>query len=180
MAPHRRFGGSSVAEIFIFLSSNKNCPLFVKKILSYLGSSKSYRPPQFFAQNESCSFFCIIWISWQSFSREFFASFYYFFNRRNRQTPRPQTDLAKLGIKVTLPLCLATRRESCKSPTSTLRKICLIRSNKSSPGAESLMVGLKTLTSWKYELLKQLKTFQSLGTESLLPVRAFRNVGRSA
>ncbi len=59
MAPHRRFGGSSVAEIFIFLSRNKNCPLFEKNF-SILGSSKSYRPPQFFAQNESCSFFCII------------------------------------------------------------------------------------------------------------------------
>ena len=46
------------------------------------------------------------------------------------------------------------------------------------PGADSLKVGQKTLTSWKHELLKQLKTFQSLGTESLL--RAFRNVGRSA
>ena len=55
MAPHRRFGGSSVAEIFIFLSSNKKCPLFVKKIFSYLASTKSYRPPQFFAQNEVCS-----------------------------------------------------------------------------------------------------------------------------
>ena len=42
------------------LSSNKKCPLFVKEIFFYLVSSKSYRPPQFFAQNESCSFFCII------------------------------------------------------------------------------------------------------------------------
>ena len=31
-------GGSSVAKIFIFLSSNKNCPLFVKKGFFYLGS----------------------------------------------------------------------------------------------------------------------------------------------
>jgi len=57
MAPHRRFGGSNVAEIFIFLSSNKKCPLFVKEIFFYLGSPKSYRPHQFFAQSESCSFF---------------------------------------------------------------------------------------------------------------------------
>ena len=57
MSPHRRFGGSSVAEIFIFLSSNKNCPLFVKKICSYLGSTKSYRPPQFFAESVSSFFF---------------------------------------------------------------------------------------------------------------------------
>ena len=55
--PHRRFGGSSVAEIFIFLISNKNCPLFVKKFFSYLGSTKSYRPPQFFAQSVTSSFF---------------------------------------------------------------------------------------------------------------------------
>ena len=33
-APHRRFGGSGVAEIFIFLSSNKKCTLFVKKFFS--------------------------------------------------------------------------------------------------------------------------------------------------
>ena len=32
--PHRRFGGSSVAEIFIFLISNKNYPLFVKIFFS--------------------------------------------------------------------------------------------------------------------------------------------------
>ena len=57
MAPHRQFGGSSVAEIFIFLISNKNCPLFVKEIFFYLGCPKSYRPPQFFAQSVSSSFF---------------------------------------------------------------------------------------------------------------------------
>ena len=60
MAPHRRFGGSSVAEIFIFLSGNKNCPLFVKEIFFYLCSSKSYRPPQFFAESVSSFFFGII------------------------------------------------------------------------------------------------------------------------
>ena len=57
MAPHRRFGGSSVAEIFIFLISNKNCPLFVKEIFFYLGRPKSYEPAQFFAESVSSFFF---------------------------------------------------------------------------------------------------------------------------
>ena len=65
-----------------------------------------------------------------------------------------------------------------KVPTSTLRKTCLTWSNKSYPDADLLKVGPKTLTSWKHELLKQLKTLKSLGTESLLKV--FRNVGRNA
>jgi len=45
-APHRRFGGSGVAEIFIFLSSNKKCTLFVKKMFFYLSPTKSYGAPQ--------------------------------------------------------------------------------------------------------------------------------------
>ena len=44
--PHRRFGGSSVAEMFIFLSNNKNCPLFVKNFFFYLSPPKSYGAPQ--------------------------------------------------------------------------------------------------------------------------------------
>ena len=46
MAPHRRFGGSNVAEIFIFLSSNKNCLLFVEETFFYLGRPKSYEVGQ--------------------------------------------------------------------------------------------------------------------------------------
>ena len=57
MAPHRRFGGSSVAEIFIFLSSNKNCPLFVKKVFFYLSPPKSYRAHQKNYHILSCSIF---------------------------------------------------------------------------------------------------------------------------
>ena len=76
MAPYRWFGGSSVAEIFIFFRSNKKCPLFVKIISSYFGSSKSYHPPQFFAQklnkyfllhqsfSESPSNFCLLEVDW--------------------------------------------------------------------------------------------------------------------
>ena len=64
MAPHRRFGGSNVAEIFIFLISNKICPLFVEEIFFSIGCSKSYRPAQLLAEKVSCSFF------WhQSFSK---------------------------------------------------------------------------------------------------------------
>ena len=63
-APHRRFGGSGVAEIFIFLSNNKNCPLFVKKVLFYLSPPKSYRAHQKNYHILSCS------ISWHhSFSK---------------------------------------------------------------------------------------------------------------
>ena len=56
-APHRRFGGSGVAEIFIFLSSNKKCSLFVKKLFFYLSPTKSYGAPQKNYQNRLCSIF---------------------------------------------------------------------------------------------------------------------------
>ena len=63
-APHRRFGGSGVAEIFIFLSSNKIFPLFVKKFFFYLSPPKSYRAHQKNYHILSCSIF------WhQSFSK---------------------------------------------------------------------------------------------------------------
>ena len=62
MAPHRRFGGSGVAEIFIFLSRNKKCTLFVKEIFFYLARPKRYEVDQFFAQNVPCSFFASLYI----------------------------------------------------------------------------------------------------------------------
>ena len=59
MAPHRRFGGSSVAEIFIFLRSNKKCHFLWKRlIVSCVTKKLSARP--ILGTKRELLFFCII------------------------------------------------------------------------------------------------------------------------
>ena len=101
------------------------------------------------------------------------------------KTPEPPNAAPTNGpIKIGIHFYVATvpyhpTRVLQKVPTSTLRKTCLTNMIQQELFRRGLTKGWpKTLTSWKHEFVKQLKTFQSPGTESLL--KLFRSVGRSA
>ena len=86
--------GSNVPEIFIFLSSNKKCPIFVKIIfLSWL----SNWPIQFFVQKFNCPFlvFASFHSIWMIYPEKYIpliyqAAIYHFYNEYHHDTWFPR------------------------------------------------------------------------------------------